>query len=166
MSASRRDSNIKQIVKKHNIQKFCFVLSIDNKIVLDALWKVNFSKIGALSSFQNEIRKEKELSKKIFKSSNSQFAILSYFLNKKIKFDLILVLLRIVTKIPPIKLFSLKCRYTRRFIYAFIRFNKSGTICTLPLYNVDFFMSWARTLCLIWLTMVLVLQRLILILLK
>ncbi|OCK42660.1 hypothetical protein BA195_10840 [Tenacibaculum soleae] len=76
---------IKQIVKKHNIQKFCFVLSIDNKIVLDALWKVNFSKIGALSSFQNEIRKEKELSKKIFKSSNSQFAILSYFLNKKIK---------------------------------------------------------------------------------
>lgn len=76
---------IKQIVKKHNIQKFCFVLSIDNKIVLDALWKGNFSKIGALSSFQNEIRKEKELSKKIFKSSNSQFAILSYFLNKKIK---------------------------------------------------------------------------------
>ena len=52
---------IKQIVKKHNIQKFCFVLSIDNKIVLDALWKVNFSKIGfAFSSpdKRNQIRLE------------------------------------------------------------------------------------------------------------
>ena len=55
--------------------------------------------------------------------------------------------MRIVTKIPPIKPFSLKCRYTRRFIYAFIRFNKSGTICTLPLYNVDFFMTQNNNLC-------------------
>lgn len=77
--------SIKELILKHHIQEIQFVLSKDNQIVLDALENKDFSNIGALNNFYREIGKEKEHSKKTFKSTNPQFTILSYYLNKKIK---------------------------------------------------------------------------------
>jgi len=76
---------ISSTIIKHNIKEICFVLSIDNNIVIDALERNYFLNIEVLRDFYNEITIQKEHSKTIFKKSNLQFAILSYYLNKKIK---------------------------------------------------------------------------------
>lgn len=74
---------INKIVKKHRIKKIYFVLSIDNKIVLDAIGNNEFSNIRGLNNYYKEIRKQK--TKTLFQRDNRQFTVLSYFLNKKIK---------------------------------------------------------------------------------
>jgi len=74
---------IYKIVKKHRIKKIYFVLSIDNKIVLDAIGNNEFSNIRGLNNYYKEIRKQK--TKTLFQRDNRQFTVLSYFLNKKIK---------------------------------------------------------------------------------
>jgi len=83
------DSNtighIRKIIEKHNIKEIYFVLSMDNKIVLDALNNNEFSNIRALHNFKTEIRRQKERSKIAFQEENLQFTVLSYYLNKKIK---------------------------------------------------------------------------------
>ncbi|WP_298879832.1 hypothetical protein [uncultured Polaribacter sp.] len=76
---------IKNLIEKHNIKEIYFVLSLDNKIILDAIGKQRFSNIKVLGNFYNEIIKEEGQSKKLFQERNSQFSILSYYLNKKIK---------------------------------------------------------------------------------
>ncbi|PKV51375.1 hypothetical protein ATE84_3460 [Aquimarina sp. MAR_2010_214] len=82
---SKTIAYIKQIIKKHNIKEIYFVLSMDNKIVLDALGNDEFSNIGALHNFYNEIRIQKERSKISFQRGNRQFRVFSYYLNEKIK---------------------------------------------------------------------------------
>jgi len=76
--------SIKQIIEKYDIKEICFVLSMDNKIILDALGEQEFSNIGALQNYYNEIVTEKEHSKVFFQERNSLFPLLSYYLNKKI----------------------------------------------------------------------------------
>ncbi|KAA1245085.1 hypothetical protein [Aquimarina sp. RZ0] len=76
---------LRGFIKKHNIRAIYFVLSMDNKIILDALGSNEFSSIGALNNFYKEIRRQKKRSKISFEVGNPQFAILSYYLNKKIK---------------------------------------------------------------------------------
>ncbi|MEP5341385.1 MAG: hypothetical protein ABJL44_11065 [Algibacter sp.] len=76
---------IKKIIEKHNIKNICFVLSINNTIVLDALINNNFSNIRGLHNFYTEIKKQKEHLKVAFKSDKLQFTLLSYYLNRKIK---------------------------------------------------------------------------------
>ena len=58
---------------------------MDNKIVLDALGDKKFSNIDTLHNFYNEITIQKEISKISFQRDNHQFAVLSFYLNKKIK---------------------------------------------------------------------------------
>lgn len=76
---------IRQLIKKHSIRKIYFVLSIDNKIILDALYKHQFLTNGRLNHFYKEISKQKENSKRLSYRSNYQFTVFSYYLNKKIK---------------------------------------------------------------------------------
>jgi len=76
---------IRTMIKKHTIKEIYFVLSIDNKIVLDAIRTKEFSNIKALHNFYNDIRKVKNRTKISFKKGDNQFTILSFYLNKKIK---------------------------------------------------------------------------------
>lgn len=82
---SKTVEHLKQIIKKYNITEIYFVLSMDNKIVLDALGNSEYSNIGTLDTFYDDIRKQKEHSKISFHSSNRKFTMLSFYLNKKIK---------------------------------------------------------------------------------
>lgn len=75
---------IRNFIKKQNIKEIYFVLSIDNKIILDALGQQEFSNIEILNNFYYEIKKQKKISKASFHRGNSQLGILSYYLNKKI----------------------------------------------------------------------------------
>jgi hypothetical protein len=76
---------LRTMIKKHNIQEIYFVLSIDNKIALDALGTKKFSKIGTLNNFYDDIKRQKERSNILFKEKDNQFTMLSFYLNKKIK---------------------------------------------------------------------------------
>jgi len=76
---------LKKIIKKHKIREIYFVLSIDNKIVLDALGQKKFIKVRTLNTSYNEIRRYRKGSKLALRKSKHQFTILSYYLNKKIK---------------------------------------------------------------------------------
>ena len=78
-------NSIGQIIKKHSIDKMYFVLSLNNKIVLDALGKKSFSSIAVLNNLHKEINREKVRTKIAFENSNEQFEVISYYLNKKIK---------------------------------------------------------------------------------
>ena len=58
---------------------------MDNKIVEDALGNKEYSNIGTLRNFYNEITIQKKHSKIFLQGDNHQFAVLSFYLNKKIK---------------------------------------------------------------------------------
>jgi len=76
---------LRTMIRKHNIKEIYFVLSMDNKIVLDALGTKEFSNIETLYNFYNDIKSVKKRPKMSFKKDNHQFTILSLYLNKKIK---------------------------------------------------------------------------------
>lgn len=76
---------VRGVVRKHRIEEIYFVLSNDNKIVMDALGDIDFSNIGALNNFYNDIEKQKECTKLFLQNNKNQHAVLSYVLNKKIK---------------------------------------------------------------------------------
>ncbi len=76
---------IQETIKKHNIKMIYFVLSNDNEVILDALEGQFFSGITGLETFYGEIERQKEHSNLSSKTDDRQFAILSYYLNKKIK---------------------------------------------------------------------------------
>lgn len=76
---------IKEIIAKHHIKNIYFVLSSDNKVILDALGGQFFSNIKGLEAFYNQIRIEQKHSKAIQLTDNNRYTIISYFLNYKIK---------------------------------------------------------------------------------
>lgn len=75
---------IKKLIKKHRIRKIYFILSKDNKIILDALGKQLFSEFNGLKTFYGEITRLKEHSE-LLQVDDLQFSVLSYYLNSKIK---------------------------------------------------------------------------------
>lgn len=77
--------NIKELLIKHNINNIYFILSSDNKIILDALKGYFFSEIKGLQKFYTEIRKQQKHLEAIQLTENNQYSIISYFLNHKIK---------------------------------------------------------------------------------
>ncbi|KAB1159433.1 hypothetical protein F7018_03740 [Tenacibaculum aiptasiae] len=77
--------SLKELIIKNHIKNICFVLSNDNKIILDALGGQSFSNISGLDSFYNKITKEKRHSELVWLGDHRQDAIFSYFLNNKIK---------------------------------------------------------------------------------
>ncbi|WP_298426267.1 hypothetical protein [uncultured Kordia sp.] len=77
--------SIKELILKHDIKNIYFVLSNDNKIILDALERQSFSEIIGLENFYSEIIKQKEDSEIMWLTTNNKDLIISYFLNHKIK---------------------------------------------------------------------------------
>lgn len=75
--------SIKKMIIKHNIRKVYFVLSSDNRIVLDALGGQSFSDIKCLKTFYEEIKRQKDHSEILWQSSN-QFTVSSYYMNCRI----------------------------------------------------------------------------------
>ncbi|MEL6812437.1 MAG: hypothetical protein AAFP76_13985 [Bacteroidota bacterium] len=76
---------LKELIKKHDLDTIYFVLSNDNRIILDALEGQFFSGVRGLDLFYHEIRRQKVKSDMSWHSEDKQLAILSYYLNKRIK---------------------------------------------------------------------------------
>ena len=77
--------SIKSLVQKHQIEEISFVLSNSNHIVKDALGKQNFIEMRGLSHLYYQIIKHKRYSELFWQSDRTQFSVLSYYLNNKIK---------------------------------------------------------------------------------
>lgn len=76
---------IKCVIQKHSIRKICLVLANDNKIISDALSHQDFSDIKGLHRFYAELSKQQEKTILLSSKNNSQFNIISHYLNKKIE---------------------------------------------------------------------------------
>lgn len=76
---------LKTLITKHQIKDIYFVLANDNKIVLDALTQQHFSDIRGLKTFYEDITIQRNASKLLCTSNDAHFALLSYYLNEKIK---------------------------------------------------------------------------------
>lgn len=81
---ARTIAYISQVIEKQNIKEICFVLSLNNKVVLDVLQN-NVSSIRRLDNFYCEISKQEKRSKAVSQKGKYQFSVLSYYLNFKIK---------------------------------------------------------------------------------
>jgi len=76
---------LNEILEEKEISEISFILSDDNRIVLDALGKQGFSEIIGLNNFYNQIIRQKKNSEVSWQTRNRQFLILSYHLHNKIK---------------------------------------------------------------------------------
>ena len=76
---------IKKLIRTKKIQEIYFVLSNDNRILLDALGNQNFSDITGLNDFYTQIIQQKKDSETSWQGQNHQSLILSNHLNNKIK---------------------------------------------------------------------------------
>ena len=77
--------SIKQIIKDNHIKEVSFVLSNSNHIVTDALGTQDFSNMRGLRSLYGQITEKKKYSEIFWETDYSQFSVLSYYLNSKIK---------------------------------------------------------------------------------
>ena len=75
---------IKELIVKHSIKEINFVLSSNNKIVLDGLKGQSFLEIRGMKNFYKEIQKQKDISEILCQTEKKPLLILSYHLNKKI----------------------------------------------------------------------------------
>ncbi|MEM6966831.1 MAG: hypothetical protein AAF573_18850, partial [Bacteroidota bacterium] len=75
----------KKLIQTKNINEVSFVLSYENCMVVDALNNQNFANVRGLNSFFHQIISKKESVEISWKTTNSRFLILSYFLHEKIK---------------------------------------------------------------------------------
>ena len=78
-------NSICNTIKKHKINDICFVLSVDNKIVQEALLDNKFSDRTLLNNYYDDIKIQALHSNTSFQNDKYQFSIISYYLNKKIK---------------------------------------------------------------------------------
>ena len=76
---------IKRIILSHNIDDISFVLFIENRIILDALGKQEYSQIKGLNQLYQQIKLENEHYGESWYPLDTTFLILSSHLNKKIK---------------------------------------------------------------------------------
>ena len=82
---SNRIGWLSELLTTKNIHEISFVISDDNRIVLDAMKTQDYSGITGLNNFYNYILKQEEYADVLWQTSNRQFLVLSYHLNKKIK---------------------------------------------------------------------------------
>ena len=76
-------NEINSLVEAKNITNITFVLSLNNRIISDALKSQNYNNIKGLKSFYDVITKEKYRSKALWLTSDIQVLIISYYLNLK-----------------------------------------------------------------------------------
>ena len=77
--------NIQELITNHSIKNIYFVLSSDNRFILDALERHSIFIDKRLASFYKEIYKHKYLSEKTWITDNEEHLIISHFLNKNIE---------------------------------------------------------------------------------
>ena len=75
---------IKGLVYEQNIKKIYFVLSEQNKMVVDAMEGQTFSQVRGLQNFNQAIRFHKKQSNLFWNTTDLVFLTLSYYLNQKI----------------------------------------------------------------------------------
>lgn len=75
----------KKLICNRGIREISFVLSDDNRIVLDALGSQDFSNIKGLKKFYDQVIIEKKQLEMSWQILHPQFSILSSFLNHKIE---------------------------------------------------------------------------------
>ena len=76
--------SIKALICRHNIRNIYFVLSEQNKMVVDAMEGQTFSQVRGLQNFNQAIRFHKKRSNLFWNTSDLVFLTLSYYLNQKI----------------------------------------------------------------------------------
>ncbi len=76
---------IKKLIRTRNISTITFVLSDNNRIVLDALGNQEFSNIRGLKKTYSQVLQQKEHLDSTWQTLNPERLILSSFLNIKIK---------------------------------------------------------------------------------
>ena len=76
---------IEALIKKRKINEISFVLSCDNRIVLDALGNQDFLAIRGLSIFYKQVTLQKKQMGLSWKIWDHPSLLLSYHLNKKIR---------------------------------------------------------------------------------
>ena len=77
--------NIQELITNHSIKNIYFVLSSDNRFILDALERHSIFIDKRLASFYKEIYEHKYLSEKTWITDNEEHLIISHFLNKNIE---------------------------------------------------------------------------------
>ena len=77
--------NVQELINNHSIKNIYFVLSSDNRFILDALERHSIFIDKRLASFYKEIYEHKYLSKKTWITDKEEHLIISHFLNKNIE---------------------------------------------------------------------------------
>ena len=75
----------RKLIREKNINELSFVLSSDNRIVLDVLRNQHFSYITGLNNFYNQVVEQREQIEISWQTKSPRFLVFSYHLNKKIK---------------------------------------------------------------------------------
>ncbi|MCG8574608.1 MAG: hypothetical protein MI810_06975 [Flavobacteriales bacterium] len=76
---------LNDLLLTRNIQEISFVLSDDNRIVVDALKSRGFGGLKWLDDFYNQIVGHKNNSKTLWQTQDDQDLILSYYLKNKVE---------------------------------------------------------------------------------
>jgi len=75
----------RKLIREKNIREISFVLSSDNRIVMDAYGNQDFSNIRGLNKFYTKVIEQKEQVETLWQTWNPKSLMLSYYLNDKIK---------------------------------------------------------------------------------
>ena len=75
----------RKLIQEKNIREISFVLSSDNRIVMDAYGNQSFSNIRGLNKFYTKVIEQKEQVETLWQTWNPNSLMLSYYLNDKIK---------------------------------------------------------------------------------
>jgi len=74
-----------KLIETKEIQEISFVLSSDNRIVLDAIQNQDFSAVRGLEKAYEKLKIQKKHSEMFWQRGDSPYLLLSYHLNNKIK---------------------------------------------------------------------------------
>jgi hypothetical protein len=78
-------ANLEELIINNDIKEIYFVLSTQNKIILDTMAGQSLSQIRGFQNFDHLVNKYKELSELFWNSTDTKRVIISYFNNHKIE---------------------------------------------------------------------------------
>lgn len=76
-------NEINELIETKNIEEVTFVLSDNNRLIIDALKNKEFTQISALNRFYKNLEMQKNLSNILWYESDFMVPILSHYLNSK-----------------------------------------------------------------------------------
>lgn len=74
-----------QVIRKNKIEEITFIISENNKIILDAINNQEFIDIRGLNNTYSQINKNRNLSRQMWSSHEQHILFLSYHLKDKIR---------------------------------------------------------------------------------